>query len=67
MLGFFALVALLMAALGLYVYQLLRDAAHGRRWGFVWPFGAQSASLLALVVGQGLRLAGIGVAVGLRL
>ncbi len=67
LLAFFAAVALFMAAQGLYGVISYSVAQRTQEIGLRMALGARSASLLGMVVGQGLRLAGVGVVIGLIL
>ncbi len=64
-LSFFAAAALLLAALGLYGVLTYAVIERTREIGIRIALGAESNAVLGLVVGQGLRLAGIGVALGI--
>ena len=63
--GLFGAVALLLAALGL--YGVMAHVANQRtpEIGIRLAMGAQPASVVSLLLGQGLRLLGIGAAIGL--
>jgi putative ABC transport system permease protein len=67
LLGWFALIALFMAALGLYGVISYSVTQGTQEIGIRMALGAQSGSLLGMVVNQGLRLAGMGVAIGLAM
>jgi predicted permease len=65
MLGAFAVFALLLAAVGLYgvMSHLVTQSTHDI--GVLVTLGAQPGNIIGLVVRQGMRLAGIGIVVGL--
>ena len=61
----FAVLALILASLGLYGVMALGVAQRTRELGIRLALGAQRASVLRLVLGQSARLVGIGLALGL--
>ena len=64
LLGAFAVLALLLASVGIYgVFSYSMRAARGRS-GFGMALGAQRKDVLRTVIGQGVRLALLGVAIG---
>ena len=64
-LGGFAGLALLLASLGLYGVLAYLVTLRTRELGIRVALGAGSSDVLRLVVGQGLRMTGLGIGIGL--
>jgi predicted permease len=65
LLGGFALVALLLAAVGIYGVMSLHVANRSREFGIRLAIGADPRALVRLVLGEGALLAAVGVALGI--
>ena len=63
--GFFSLFALALACLGLYGVLSFAVVQRTREIGVRVALGAQRRSILSLVIGQGVRVALVGAAVGI--
>ncbi len=65
LMGGFTVLALLLATIGIYGLMAYSVNQRQREFGIRMALGASPAGLLRLVIGQGTRLAGIGVVIGL--
>jgi putative ABC transport system permease protein len=65
LMGIFAVTALVMAVVGIYSVLSCQVAQCTREIGIRMALGAQPADVLRLIVGQGVALAAIGIAIGL--
>ncbi len=64
LLGAFATIAILLAAIGLYGVVALLVARRRQEIGVRMALGAQAGSILRMVIGRGFRLAGMGALIG---
>ena len=67
LLGAMGVLALLLAAIGLYGVMAYAVSQRTQEMGIRLALGASPGSLLGMVVGQGMRLTTIGLAIGLAL
>jgi putative ABC transport system permease protein len=65
LLGGFALVALLLAAVGIFGVLAFSVTQRRREFGIRMAVGAQASDVLAMVLSRGLKIAAIGIALGL--
>jgi predicted permease len=65
LLGGFAMVGLILAAVGIYGVMSLHVANRGREFGIRLAIGADPRALVRLVLGEGAVLAGLGVVLGI--
>jgi putative ABC transport system permease protein len=65
LLGLFALLALVMATVGLYAVMSFAVAQRTHELGIRMVLGAQSGNILRIVVGRGMKLVVLGVVLGL--
>jgi putative ABC transport system permease protein len=63
--GVFAAVALILAAVGIYGVVAFSVARRTQEIGIRMALGAQRRGVLRLIVGEGARLAGLGVTIGI--
>ncbi|MEO8024999.1 MAG: ABC transporter permease [Bryobacteraceae bacterium] len=66
-LGLFGVVALAMAAIGLYGVLAYTVTLRSREVGIRMALGSSRGAILRMILGQGLKLAGIGLGIGLAI
>ncbi len=65
LLGAFAVLALVLASVGLYGVMALTVTQRTRELGIRMALGAERANIFKLVLGQGMTLIAIGIGIGL--
>jgi putative ABC transport system permease protein len=65
LLGIFAALALVMAVVGLYAVMAVSVAQRTHELGIRLALGAQRRDVIGLVLGQGVKLVGLGIVIGL--
>ena len=64
LIGIFAVIAVILAAVGLYGVLATLVRMRTAEIGLRMAFGAQQSSIMQLIVGQGLRLSALGIVIG---
>ena len=65
LLGAFGILALVLASVGIYGVISYAVAQRTREFGIRMALGAQPASVFGMILGQGIRIAGLGIILGL--